>query len=165
MASIFVSHSSADKDLIAPIQDALEELGVNGYFAEFTMQGRPIPEKLREAIRASTAVVVLWTRNVSDVQRTRDVVIAEMFEAHMAQKPVYMFHEEGTDVPMMISYITDYFTFSKTTVKEALRRVRGLAGEMKQNEDFLKAVGITLAAVAIVAAAVGVVWYLTRRQA
>src|SRR5713101_82098 len=107
MVDIFVSHSSADKELVAVIQDAFGEIGVDGYFAEFKMEGKPVPEKLRDAMRGSRAVVVLWTRNVSDVQKTRDVVNAEIGEAHMAGKPVYVFREEGTEVPLLLSYITD----------------------------------------------------------
>jgi len=78
IVDIFVSHSSADTELVGIIEEAFSEVGVNGYFSEFKMEGKAVPDKLRDAIRSSQAVVVLWTANVSDVPRTRDVVNAEI---------------------------------------------------------------------------------------
>lgn len=160
MVDIFVSHSSADKDLVAVVQDAFEEVGVNGYFAEFKTEGKPIPEKLRDAIRSSQVVVVLWTHNVSNVQKTRDVVNAEIGEAHMAGKPVYVFREDGTEVPLMLQHITDYFTFTKTTVADAVKRLKGFLVTYKTNEDFWKGVGVAALVVAIVGAVVGLIYLL-----
>ena len=161
MVDIFVSHSSADKDLMGVVREAFAETGVNGYFAEFKMEGKPVPDKLRDAIRSSQAVVVFWTRNVNDVPKTRDVVNAEIGEAHMAGKPVYVFREEGTEVPLMLSYITDYFTFSVTTVGEAVRRLKGFLHSYRKNEDYWRAVGVAVAAVATVGAIVGLIWMLS----
>lgn len=162
MVNVFVSHSSADKELVGVIQDAFEEIGVNGYFAEFRMEGRSVPDKLRDAIRDSQAVVVFWTRKVSDVPRTRDFVNAEIGEAHMAGKPVYVFREEGTEVPLLLAHITDYFTFTTTTVPSAVRRMKAFLHHYKADEDLWKKVGLVVVAIAAVGALVGLIYILAR---
>jgi len=78
----------------------------------------------------------------------------------MLGKRVYVFREEGTDVPLMLSYITDYFTFTTTTIGDAVERLKGFLRKYKQDEDFWKTVGAAVAAVAIVGTIVGLVWVL-----
>jgi len=162
MVSVFVSHSSKDSDLVDVFKNAFDELGVIPYFSEFTTEAKPIPEKLRGAIRQSKVALVLWTQNVSDVQATRDIVNAEIGEAHMADIPVFVFREDGVDVPLLVKYITDYHTFTRPKIAEAVERLRAFLQKYRDEEEYWETVGDVVLVIAIVAVILGLVYVATR---
>lgn len=135
MADVFVAHASADTMLVSVCKKAIEDAGFSHFFAEFVMEGRSLPDKIRDNIRASRIVVVLWTRNVSDVSRTRDIVNAEIGEAHMAAKPVYVFREEGAEVPNFLANIMDYFTFKPGEHNDVLDKLRKVLDRVGRKID------------------------------
>jgi len=148
MAQVFIAHSSKDKWLIDPICEWLRCAGVNPYLAELeSPTPLPLPDKLEAAIKNSNAVVVVFTRNVANIQQTRDVVNWEVATAHAYKRPVYVFREKGVEVPLMINYITDYFTFDpldQHTLKRALQRVYNIGLKIKKEEDVAKVVSTGL---------------------
>lgn len=135
MADVFCAHASADTDLVSICKGAIEDSGHTHFFAEFEMEGKSLPDKLRDNIRASKIVIVLWTRNVSDVAKTRDIVNAETGEAHMASKPVFVFREEGTDLPQFVSYITDYITYKSGEYKNLLALLHKVLDKLGKGEN------------------------------
>lgn len=135
MVDVFCAHASADTELVSSCKSAIEDSKLTHFFAEFEMEGKPLPDKIRDNIRASRIVIVLWTRNVSDVARTRDIVNAETGEAHMASKPVYVFREEGTELPLFLSYITDYITYKSGEYQNMLAPLRRILGKLGKDEN------------------------------
>jgi hypothetical protein len=139
MAQVFIAHSSKDEWLIKPICEWLEASGVKPYLAEFEMTATSLPEKFDKAIRDSNAVIVIFTRNVADIQQTYDAVNWETATAYAYRKPVYVFREDGVELPFMFRYITDYFTFDpfkETILKE---RISKIGRKLKRGEDISKA--------------------------
>lgn len=70
-----------------------------------------------------------------------------MATAHAFGKPVYVFREKGVEVPLMISYITDYFTFDpirREDLKVVMNRIRKIAQILKENEDTVKVIVTTI---------------------
>lgn len=152
MVKIFISHSKRDSWLVEPVSEVLEEIGVKPYVAEIeTPEAKPLPRKFYEHIQTSDVVILLLTKNVMKYQNTRDIINWEVATAHALHKPVYVFREESVEVPLMISYITDYFTFKgimKKDLKDVLNRIRKIAQILKDNEDAVTAI-ITIIAVGL----------------
>ena len=106
-----------------------------------------MPDKFEAAIKNSDAVVVVFTRNVANIQQTRDVVNWEVATAHAYKKPVYVFREKEVEVPLMISYITDYFTFDpfdQHTLEQAVKRVYDIGFKLKKDEDVARLISAGL---------------------
>lgn len=61
---IFISHSSADIDLVNWIKGNAENIGMDIYLFEYDIQpGMPIADKVKQAIQNSDIFVVLLTHN------------------------------------------------------------------------------------------------------
>ena len=151
MVQIFISHSSKDKWLIDPICENLRRIGVDPYLAEIdTPIGYPLPEKLENAIQNSVAVFLILTSNVVNNPTTRDNINWEVSAAHTMKKKIFVFRQIDVDVPMMISYITDYYTFdpmSRESLAKALMRINELGQKFRLEADITSAfllVGLTL---------------------
>ena len=149
MVKIFISHSRLDKWLIEPISNVLKEIGVEPYVAEIeTPEAKPLPTKFQEHIRTSNVTILILTASVMRYPRTRDIINWEVATAHTLGKPIYVFREKDVEVPLMISYITDYFTFDpikKEDLKAILSRIRKIARILKEHEDTVKAIVTAIA--------------------
>lgn len=154
MVKIFISHSRLDGWLVEPVSELLKEAGVNPYVAGIeTPEAKALPRKFRDNIQNSNCVILLLTKNVMKNQSTRDIINWEISAAHTLNKPVYVFREEGVEVPLMISYITDYYTFKKIMKKDieaVLSRIKKIAQILKDNEDTVKT------AITIIGAGLGI---------
>jgi len=135
MADVFCSHASADSMLVEACRIAIEDMSYSHFFAEFEMEGKSLPEKIRDNIRDSRIVVVLWTRNVDNVGTTRDIVNAEIGAAHMASKPVYVFREENTELPLFVKNITDYRVFKPGDYARVVDRLEKVLAKLGKDED------------------------------
>jgi hypothetical protein len=144
LVKIFISHSKRDSWLVEPVSAILKDVGVNPYVAGIeTPEAKSLPRKFHDNIQNSNCVILLLTKNVMKHQNTRDIINWEIAAAHTLSKPVYVFREEGVEVPLMISYITDYYTFKKIMkkdIEDVLTRIRKIAQILKDNEDTVKAV-------------------------
>jgi hypothetical protein len=141
MAQVFIAHSSKDKWLIEPICDWLKDLGVKPYLAEREIAALSLTQKLEKAIRDSNAVIVIFTRNVADIQQTRDVVNWEVATAHTYRKPVYIFCEKGVELPFTFNGITTYATFDpfdEAKLIEVFRQLSDIGYKLKKDEDISK---------------------------
>jgi len=152
MAKIFISHSSLDGWLVEPLSRILEDVGVRTYVAEIeTPEGKPLPTKFKENIESSDAVILLLTANVMKRPNTRDLINWEVATAHTLGKPVYVFREKDVEVPLMISNITDYYTFDpkrKEDLDSILSRAEKMAEILKDHKDKVL-VSVTLIAIAL----------------
>jgi len=149
VAKVFISHSRLDGWLVKPIAKVLKDIGVEPYIAEIeTPEAKPLPTKFQQHIQTSNVTILLLTANVMKHPNTRDVVNWEIATAHAFQKPVYVFREKGVEVPLMISYITDYFTFDpikRGDLKAVMNRIRRIAQILKENEDTVKVIVTAIA--------------------
>ncbi|MFH1015051.1 MAG: toll/interleukin-1 receptor domain-containing protein [Nitrospirota bacterium] len=144
MAQIFIAHSSKDKWLIGPISQVLTQAGVIPYLAELESPTPfPLPQKLQKAIEESKVIIAVLTHNATNIIQTRDIVNWEISAAYHLKKPTYVFREKGVDVPLMINYITDYFTydpFDEQTLKITLDKICQIGFDIKRSEDTDKAI-------------------------
>lgn len=152
MAKVFISHSSQDSWLVKPISQTLRNIGIEPYIAEIeTPEAKPLPTKFQEHIQTSNVTILLLTANVMKKPSTRDVINWEVATAHALGKPVYVFREKGVEVPLMISHITDYFTFNpikRKDLKAVMNRIEKIAQMLKENEDAIKTI-VTIIAVGL----------------
>lgn len=149
MAKVFISHSRLDGWLVKPIGEALKEIGVEPYIAEIeTPEAKPLPIKFKEHIQSSNVSILLLTANVMKNPNTRDIINWEAGIAHAFGRPVYVFREKGVEVPLMISHITDYFTFDpikREDLNAVMTRIRKIAQILKENEDIALVIGTVIA--------------------
>ncbi|MBA7635684.1 hypothetical protein ES703_43288 [subsurface metagenome] len=142
MVQIFISYSQKDMTLINSIVAFLRKQGITPYVAAHdTPSGRPIPQKILEEIERSDALFVFWTRNVAENRTTSESVIWEVSSAQQARKRIYVFREKGVDVPMLVSYITDYFGFdplSQDDLDTMNERMNVVANRLKRIDLIMK---------------------------
>ena len=131
MISIFISHSRKDKWLIDPLTQALETMNIEPILLELeTPIPYPLPEAIKNNLKKSSAIFVLITPNVTDNQTTRDNVLWEIAEAHALEKPIYVFKDGRSTLPVMISYVITYHEFNmydQEQVKTAFERTVTIA--------------------------------------
>jgi hypothetical protein len=150
VAKVFISHSKLGEWLVKPISSVLKEIGVEPYIAEIeTPEAKPLPLKFQEHIKTSNVMILLLTSNVTMHLNTRDVVDWEVATAHAFGKPIYVFREKDVEVPLMISYITDYFTFDpirREDLEAVIDRIKKIAKILREHEDAVKAIVTAIAA-------------------
>jgi len=157
MAQIFIAHSSKDKWIIDPVKEILEQAGVIPWLSELESPTPfPLAPKIQKAIESSSALIAILTHNVTNITQTRDVVNWEISAAYHLKKPVYVFRERGVEVPLMISYITDYFTFdsfNEEILRKTIDKIYQIGFNIRQAEDQNKAIrtlfGIILGVIAL----------------
>jgi hypothetical protein len=121
---VFFSHSSKDEELVSLIQLAFQLTPVKPYFARFEKAARNPADKIIHEIDNSKALFALITSNVFANTETLFWVLFEAGIAKGKDKPVYVWIEEGCNVPLCISYITDYEKFKPDDYKDRHKAVR-----------------------------------------
>ncbi|MEM0328124.1 MAG: TIR domain-containing protein [Thermoproteota archaeon] len=138
MVSIFVSHSRNDKWFIDPLAQALRTMNVEPILLELeTPVPYPLPEVIKNGIGRSSAVFVLITPNVADSQTTRENVLWEVAQTHALGKPIYVFKDRRSALPMMIPYVTTYHEFDmydQQQVKSVFNRAVITAQEIAKQD-------------------------------
>jgi len=146
MIRIFIAHSKEDNWFIDPICANLETIPVEPYRARLEdPTPMPLSRKLDLAIKGSNAMFVFLTKNVMMLRDTWDIINWEIATAYAYKKPVYVFREKGVEVPLMIKYITVYFTydpFDQKSLNETLLHAKSIASNLKESEDKAKAAAI-----------------------
>jgi hypothetical protein len=144
MVSIFISHSSKDAWLIDPIARNMRSIGIEPYLAELdTPTPYPLPQKLDKAIDSATAIIVVLSSNVCNIQQTRDVVNWEISSAYAKKKQIYVFAETGVDIPLMVSHITVYARYdplSPESLNDIANKIHELSYKIKESDDTGKAI-------------------------
>ena len=134
MVTVFISHSSKDKVIISQIDEYLSSLSIRSIIIGYSIEGKPPMEKIREGIDKSQALLLVWTSNVADIQSTRDIVNAEIGEAHHKRIPIFCMLKHGIDPPWFIPQITDYVRFYEHEIMGNLVRIRNQLIQMKKKE-------------------------------
>ena len=81
---------------------------------------------------------------LANTKETRDVVNWEISSAYAKKKPIYVFAEEGVDIPLMLNYITVYAKFnplSQESLDSIVAKIHSIATTLKESDDKGKAIG------------------------
>jgi hypothetical protein len=77
------------------------------------------------------------TPNVTDNQTTRDNVLWEIAHAYALGKPIYVFKDKRSTLPVMVSYVTTYHEFNmhdQDQVKTVFDRAVTIAQEIAKQD-------------------------------
>ena len=138
---IFISHSSLDSLIKLIVSQALPR-EIHPYFAEDQpAEPNPLHEKLINAISTSKCAFVFITKNVVDNKNTRDIVLWELGVIHSCKIPVYVFTEDGVEVPKPAWFKSVSYSFKSSdmpsliNVSNQLKNIATkISAELKERE-------------------------------
>lgn len=123
----------------------MRSFGIEPYLAELdTPTPYPLPQKIDKAIDSAVAVFVILSKNVCEIKQTRDVVNWEIASAYAKKKEIFVFAEEGVEIPLMLNYISVYARYdplSEESLNKIVKRIHELSLNIKQSNDSGKAIG------------------------
>jgi hypothetical protein len=122
---IFISHSSADDDIVSAVKQAFDGLDAKPYFLEDEITGTPPVEKLIQKIGESDALFAFLTSNTS-ASETRDWIVFELAVAASKDKKIHAWHTPDAEIPRMLEQLTTYRQFELTP-----KGIIKLTGEVK----------------------------------
>jgi hypothetical protein len=138
MISIFISHSRKDEWFTVPLAQALKTMDIEPILLELeTPIPYPLPEAIKNDLKRASAVFVLITPNVTDNQTTRDNVLWEIAHTYALGKPIYVFKDKRSTLPVMVSYVTTYHEFNmhdQDQVKTVFDRAVTIAQEIAKQD-------------------------------
>lgn len=115
MASIFISHSRRDEDIVGLFLRAFRGTGVDDIYRELE---NPVPagvidEIIGRDIEFSSALFILLSETVQTLQQTRDWVLYECGAAGAKQKPIWVFesYESFCRIDVTIPRFEHYVRF------------------------------------------------------
>jgi len=123
VATIFVSHSKDDKDIVNYIEKAIFNVGLTPKLMELEEMGSKYPaQRIVDIIRSNfqentRAVAVLLGRNLENPptatpQYTHNWVNFEVGVAAACNKPVWVYEDFNDFIQFPIPYVTDYCRYS-----------------------------------------------------
>lgn len=130
--SVFLSHSSINKDLVEAIRSAATQFGIDVYTYDQDQQPRSdLPEKLVRRIEAANAVVVLLTQ----AGAASPTVNEEIGIAKHANKLVIPVVEEGIDVSRF-TFIQglEYLTYDRSNPQQTVTDLAARLVRLQQKE-------------------------------
>ena len=142
MATIFISHSQKDTDLVVNIKKILENVGHTPIIEEFIPQEsqQQIPyEEIRNNVNKSSFVFLFLTDNVVETDYTKNWVIYEVGVESNASTRVFVFERSGTPIPYPIPYVTDYALFNPDRTDDMLEIQKLAKGLGKMSKKLLTA--------------------------
>lgn len=171
VVNVFVSHSCSDEDhaLVEAICTELRENEVEPYVSDRHPEpGRPLEEKLREAVSNSDAVIVIWTQGGHDSQWVNQ----EVGMAKALGKIIIPFVEAGVKVAGVLAGI-EYAKLNRDDPRETAARIgkyltklrrKAVSEESSSSDSSAGAVALmaVVAVVAIVAMAIVAVFAIRK---
>ena len=153
--TVFLSHSSKNRNLVVDIRDELKKAGVGVYLAEEHLQpGKNLPQKILNKIKSADCMVVLLT----DTGVRSQFVNQEIGAAKALNKPIIPMVE--TKVKRKVGGLLaglELIIFDKAKPEQAISEVSSYISrlklslrarlEMKEQEDILKMVAVIALAV------------------
>lgn len=110
MATIFISHSKKDEDLVLIMKKILKNIGHTPIIEEFipVEEREPIPyEEIRSNVEKSEFLFLFLTDNVVATPYTQNWVSYEIGLASAHSKKLFVFERIGTPIEFPIPYLTD----------------------------------------------------------
>lgn len=123
MATIFISHSRRDKELVTAMAKVLRNIGHNPIIEEFIPEEEKesVPyEEIRKNVGVSDYVFLFLTDNIVTTEYTHNWVAFEVGLAASARKRLFAFERAGIPVPYPIPYLTDYMIFAADSTSDIL---------------------------------------------
>ncbi len=163
MATIFISHSRKDEELVRAVKKALENVGHTPVIEELipTEEQEAVPyEEIQTNVKESEFLFLFLTDNVVATEFTQNWVCHEAGLAAAYSKRLFVFERAGTPIKFPIPYLTDYALFDPEDPEDILG-LQNLAKDLgKLRRDLLTAgggaaLGATLGPVGMVLGAVG----------
>lgn len=142
MATIFISHSKKDEELVLSIKKILENIGHTPIIEEFIPKEKQqeIPyEEIRSNVNKSSFVFLFLTDSVVETEYTKNWVIYEVGVASNDSKRVFVFERLGTPIQYPIPYVTDYTLFNPNRTDDMLEVQRLSKNLGKFRKDLLTA--------------------------
>ncbi|MCE2498711.1 MAG: toll/interleukin-1 receptor domain-containing protein [Nitrosopumilaceae archaeon] len=144
MATIFISHSKKDEDLVLVMEKTLKNMGHTPIIEEFVPaeERKSVPHKeIRSNVEKSEFLFLFLTDNVMATEYTRSWVIWESGLASADSKKLFVFERIGTPIKLPIPYLTDYALFDPDNTGDilALQHITKDLGKFRR--DILTAVG------------------------
>jgi len=123
MATIFISHSRRDEDLVTAMAKVLRNIGHTPIIEEFIPEEEkePIPyEEIRKNVNLSQYVFLFLTDNIVATEYTHNWVAFEVGLAASTMRRLFVFERAGVPVPFPIPYLTDYMIFDADSTNDIL---------------------------------------------
>lgn len=123
MATIFISHSRRDEDLVTAMAKVLRNIGHTPIIEEFIPEEEkePVPyEEIRKNVNLSQYVFLFLTDNIVATEYTHNWVAFEVGLSASATKRLFVFERAGVPVPYPIPYLTDYMIFDADSTNDIL---------------------------------------------
>lgn len=123
MATIFISHSKRDKELVTAMVKILENIGHTPIVEEFIAEEErePVPyAEIRKNVNLSDYVFLFLTDNIVATEYTHNWVSFEVGLAANANRRLFVFERDGVPVPYPVPYLTDYMIFNKDDTSDIL---------------------------------------------
>jgi hypothetical protein len=111
VASIFISHSKRDEDIINLFSRAFAQTTMRAIFEEFENYVIPPWPKIRADVQQSSASFVLLSPNLNATEYTQNWVSFEVGLACAMNKPVWVYEQFNEPVQFPIPYLTDYVLY------------------------------------------------------
>lgn len=111
MASIFISHSKRDEEIINVFCRAFALTQMKAILEEFDNYVVPPYSKIRADVQSSSASFVLLSPNLNSTRYTQNWVSFEVGLACALNKPVWVYEQLGEPVQFPVPYLTDYIAY------------------------------------------------------
>lgn len=134
MATIFISHSKRDIELVKVIDFNLRGVGITPILKEFTPESKPPYADIDAGIARSDAVFTFLTRNVKVTDHTQNWVTHEITTAHNLNKPTYIIEDRNNPVHFPIPKLKNYILYDQTSIGD-WTLIQNIASLIKRNTD------------------------------
>ena len=142
---VFISHSSADKDYVRPLKDALEAAGIKVWYDETSMQwGDGLRRKINEGLINSDYAIVVLSKSFLAVREWTERELDALYARETKDRTIILPIWHGVDREDLLSYSPDLAdrlakisnTDDPTEIVESLRNLLGL-GEIDATDTKL----------------------------
>ncbi|MBE0660969.1 MAG: toll/interleukin-1 receptor domain-containing protein [Bacteroidales bacterium] len=133
---IFVSHATADKEIVNRIEHLLKQKGLSPYLAERSSIGRHLIDKLRNELEDSNMFLVVWTTNVES--NSKPIIAFETGMAWTNKLPIFILKEESSQLDWFYEQVTDYVTFNKCDAKSIDKQIGKLDFDQYRDPIYFK---------------------------
>jgi hypothetical protein len=136
MATIFISHSKRDTELVKVIDSNLRSVGIAPILKEFTPESNPPYADIDADISKSDAVFAFLTQNVKVTDHTQNWVTYEIAKAHDLNKPTYIIEDRNNPVHFPIPKLRNYILYDQTSISD-WTLIQNIASSIKINNEIL----------------------------
>lgn len=123
MATIFISHSKKDRELVEAIAKMLRNVGQTPIIEEYIPKDAKevVPyEEIRKNVEFSDYIFLFLTESVTMTEYTKNWVIFEVGLTARDKKRLFVFTRKGDTINFPIPYVTDFMLFDPKDPRDIL---------------------------------------------